>query len=277
MEDSAAAALAQATRPWWPRAGSLLPFVPIALGGDDVLLITTAQSAMPVASQLCLSFQQQIRERSADARRQGELRLAAEHLDIAVSAGVVIAKASHPIFALRRLAEELLRSAKQLSSQLKRRGHGMVSTLDFRVISSPSANPLEEVRNLEYRLPDAPGMGESWGTCRPYPCQPVPGLSRPAWLDLQAAMQLLKGFPRNKLQAWQELLYTDPPLNAELELSLMLAHMQPKQQIQFRQVARSLGLPNERDLFLQDVLAEHASRRFSPLPDLVELSEFIPR
>ena len=277
LETAMLAAVIEATQPHWPQQGKLLPFIPVLIGGDDIILITTADTALPIAHKICLAFQEKVNRQLAEAQ------FGSQPLTVAMSAGVVIAKASHPIFALETLAGELLQSAKKLSRTFQQQGHGQVCTLDFRVITSPTANSWEKVLEQEFRLPTPPdAMGHLLtATCRPYPCQRVEGVSRPAWDDLVAAVQRLKqdGFPRNKLHVWQDMLWYDPPIAGVLALSQMRQRLSAAHKQTMAHIADRLYLEKRSPLSLADdlYLLEPFNRQdyLSPLPDITEVYEFI--
>lgn len=275
LENAALAALIAATRPYWNQDREVLPFLPIVLGGDDLLVLATGESAFPIAASLSSHFQNEVRVRSKERKEQGEMRFEGEALDVSMSVGVAIAHTTYPLFALEELAEQLLRSAKRYSMELRRMGLGEVGTLDFRVISTSSADPWEQVREREYRLMTPPGALEQWGTARPYPVLPVEGLQRPAWSDVESGLRRLKAsrFPRNKLNAWRDLLWVEPSLQAQLELSAMLSRLTREQQKEMEAIARQLGLSDVTQFFFTDPV--QMSHRLSPLPDLVEVYDFI--
>lgn len=281
LETAMLAAVLEATQPHWSQQSGLLPFIPVLIGGDDIILITTADTALPIAHKICLAFQEKVNQQLAGA--QSITKSDDEPLTVAMSAGVVIAKASHPVFALETLAGELLQSAKKLSRTFQQRGHGQVSTLDFRVITSPTANSWEKVLEQEFRLPTpTDAMGHLLtATCRPYPCHRVEGVSRPAWDDLVAAVQRLKqdGFPRNKLHAWQDMLWYDPPIASVLALNQMRQRLNTKHREAMAYIADRLFLEKRSPFSLADelYLLEPFNRQdyLSPLPDMTELYEFI--
>lgn len=76
-----------------------LPFEPIILGGDDVIVVTSASSALEVAMDIINFFAQEVQGTVAKS--------------ISLSAGVAIAPAKYPLSNVVELAEELLKSAKK--------------------------------------------------------------------------------------------------------------------------------------------------------------------
>jgi len=271
MEDTIVAATAEALKPWLVQPGNKLPFFTIAIGGDDLLLITIAQAALPLAAAICLAFQEGMRAGSAKLKAEDKLKIGEEALLVGMSAGVVLAKASHPLFALREMAGDLLKSAKQFSNDpaLKTIASEPVCSLDFRLVTSPSANPWEVVKQEEFKLTS---VNERWATCRPYPCEDIPGLDRPSWNNLTEAAHALQGFPHNRLHAWQDLLRVESDVQSELAISLFQSHLRSDEKPRLRDAAKHLRLQDETTLFLRDPL--NPARQISPLPDLEEVHEF---
>lgn len=96
------------------------PFEVILVGGDDVLLIVPACDALPAAHAICKQFEEKM---TTDQRT--------------MSAGVIIAEHHTPVYFLRRLATDLLKSAK-------RDGRG--STVDFLVLKGQGTRSAEQAR-----------------------------------------------------------------------------------------------------------------------------------
>ncbi|MBP6472073.1 MAG: hypothetical protein KA773_16615 [Chloroflexi bacterium] len=117
-----------------PKDNKTLPFEIITIGGDDVLLIVPAYAALPVARDICADF------------GAAMTPLALNGLSPSMSAGVVIAQDSNPIYFIHDLARQLLKSAK------KGRRDQSGAALDFMVLKSQStlATRLEDVRKSPY-------------------------------------------------------------------------------------------------------------------------------
>lgn len=260
-----------------PAVARGLPVVPVLIGGDDVILITPAQVALPVAARLCVEFGRRVADRSREAKEAGLMHFEGDQLEATMSVGVALAKASHPIFALQELARELTTSAKQLSATLRRRGYGLCPSLDFRIISSSSANPWKQVKKRELQLPSTGQVAqEKWATSRPYPCERIPGLNRPTWPDLQEAVSRLHEgrFPRNKLHLWQNFMQSDYSTERiELEVKLLQSRLNARHQALMDEVSQLLHLPGHSDFFLTDPLEPKFA--LSPLPDIVEVYDFL--
>lgn len=117
-----------------------LPFELITIGGDDVVLICTAERGLAIAAQLCRRMAALVNERLAAAGISLEQPFSA-------SAGVVIAHDSLPIVLLERRAYDLLRSAK--------RAHGSSGGgVDYYIVTTPGLEPITQIRERDYRSRD---------------------------------------------------------------------------------------------------------------------------
>ena len=109
--------------------GTCRPFEIITIGGDDALLIVPGDAALPVALSISRAFARIL----ANGRKKTPT----------MSAGVVIAHDSNPVYFLREMAYKLLRSAKKGKAQ---KGQGCI---DFLVLKSQSvmATDVKDVRS----------------------------------------------------------------------------------------------------------------------------------
>jgi CRISPR-associated protein Cmr2 len=121
------------------------PFEIIAIGGDDLLLIVPAKYAFEIALAIGYRFESNP-ELAAQSPRTLNDRYngPAPHPDynfsgytprIGLSAGVIIAQETAPIFFLRDLVEELLKSAKKLANRYAER-NDFGGAVDFMVLKS---------------------------------------------------------------------------------------------------------------------------------------------
>jgi hypothetical protein len=131
-----------------------LPVLVLILGGDDMTLVTTAESALPLANKFSQKFQQKTVEKKNVP-------------EISMSVGVVISKITFPIFSYAKLGEELLKSAKRLSREMMKVGKE-VGAIDFMVVTSPSTKSLEEVRRDTFYYEKKDTGERFWLTARPY-------------------------------------------------------------------------------------------------------------
>ncbi len=145
-------------------AGHRHPFEVILVGGDDVLLIVPACDALPVAQAICQHFEEKM---AADQRT--------------MSAGVVIAEHHTPVYFLRRLAADLLKSAK-------RDGRG--STVDFLVLKGQGTRSAEQARERIEMGPETLILNHG-----PYTLEELDRLLKQVRRGKEA------GFPRSQLHA----------------------------------------------------------------------------
>jgi len=119
------------------------PFEILTIGGDDLLLIVPANYAFDITLMLGYHFERALgkelprtlQDRYRGTEKESGGRFAAYTPEIGLSAGLVIAQENAPIFFLRDLAEELLKSAKQKARANAKLGD-MGGAVDFMVMKS---------------------------------------------------------------------------------------------------------------------------------------------
>ncbi|NPV30714.1 MAG: type III-B CRISPR-associated protein Cas10/Cmr2 [Firmicutes bacterium] len=122
-------------------------FEVLSIGGDDVFLIVPAHVALPVAITIAQEAEKAlsrypITQQTKDYqwRRVHRIQMQNERgpavqSKVSLSAGVVIAEQHTPIFFLRQLVEELLKSAKAKAKRLRDEDY-YGATIDFLVLKS---------------------------------------------------------------------------------------------------------------------------------------------
>lgn len=160
----------RARRAWDPRPRfdpqtgrwrRFLPFEVITIGGDDIILICTAEQGLQVAIELSRKFgevvNQELRDQGLLPAEEQEQKL------VSASVGVVIAHDSMPIVQLQRRGADLLKSAK-------RRAAPGAGGIDFHVVTTPSLDRISTVRAQQYAA--GPRVGgekrQTELTSRPY-------------------------------------------------------------------------------------------------------------
>ncbi len=124
------------------------PFEILAIGGDDLFLIVPGRQAFDIALAIGYSFEAELAANlpgmdQARSSQQFVQRYGAETRfqtapytpSIGLSAGVLIAQENAPIFFLRDLVEELLKSAKKLAKHNAQQ-HYYGGAIDFMVLKS---------------------------------------------------------------------------------------------------------------------------------------------
>ncbi len=119
-------ALREATRRHAPSEGKK-PYVELLLGGDDLLLVTAADLALPIAHDLARNFEE------SSVGLLDEVGIPNDRLTLSV--GVVLAHVDYPIAELLRLADKRLKTAKQRSF---REGY-RTGAVDFEIVTSAVA------------------------------------------------------------------------------------------------------------------------------------------
>jgi len=118
----------------------VLPFIPLIVGGDDVVCVVPGGWALDVAHRFCGGFPAHLEEcfKSLNTPMSPP----------GMSAGVVICKHKFPIQLAMDLAKELLRSAKTRCREL---GEPDPGAIDFAVVSDDAPRSLASVRESSYK------------------------------------------------------------------------------------------------------------------------------
>ena len=137
-------ALARCAPPRTPSDGdeARLPWEIIFLGGDDVLLATTSDLAVPVTQAITSEIERRSRELFRDLSLEREF--------LSMAAGIAIGDPSTPIGVLRSLAGELEESAKNRTYEAAEKDRE-VSTVDFHRITAQGTTTLRAIRDRELR------------------------------------------------------------------------------------------------------------------------------
>ncbi len=165
----------------------VLPFEIIFIGGDDLMLVAAADKAVEIACTLCSRFEEhgaRIFERAGISPPQR----------LSMSAGVVLAHASLPIYHLQTVADDLLKSAKRRSLDLLRNRDEERSCIDFHVVTASASESPALMRKTEW-VRQSEGLSL---TERPYTPNELLVL-----LDRIRALRR-SGFPNSKLQLLYE-------------------------------------------------------------------------
>ncbi len=192
------------------------PFEILTIGGDDLLLIVPGSRAFDVALTIAYEFERSLAQHlpappNAQASHKVHTRYARETLitrepytpSVGLSAGVVIAHESAPIFFLRDLVEELLKRAKQLARRYagQRDYYYYGGAVDFMVLKSVTmvADSVEAFRKAALH-----DESDRRLTARPYAWHEFAGL-------LETARALKRAnFPRSQLYRLRQVMETTP-------------------------------------------------------------------
>jgi hypothetical protein len=144
-----------------PRRG-VTPIVPLVLGGDDLTVVCDGQQALPFTKAFIDYFEEETRNHAAIKAILKD--------GVTSCAGVAIVKPHFPFFSGYQLAEDLLKSAKQLKP---------LSAIDYHILYDASGPDLERIRR-ELTVDD----GKTLLVGRPYVATPNQGSDHRRWSDL---------------------------------------------------------------------------------------------
>jgi|GEM_PF-425286 len=111
------------------------PLIPLMLGGDDLLLVSRADIALPFVVMLCEAL--------------GKLQCDNDGFKLTLGVGVVFAKHTIPIHRLHEVAEQLAGSAKRRFRGLKE-GEAKRSVVDWAVFSTACVDDPTDVRRRDW-------------------------------------------------------------------------------------------------------------------------------
>lgn len=172
-------------------------FVPaefVLAGGDDLILVVPAHTALDVAACFISLYQEKTVALQAQWQQRNELQRKFAPEGLTTSAGVVIAHASYPASQLVDLVGELMKLAKRKAADMAENNH-LEGTVDFTVIHNAGSERIRERRNKEYKTQEA------ILTERPYTATDA--------FKLLEQIRALKGsdIPRTKLQGLYPILF----------------------------------------------------------------------
>lgn len=176
-----------------PRDGTL-PWEVVFLGGDDILLFTTASIALPMAETLI----ENVRTETAPLTEPYDR----EYLSLGV--GIVAADPHVPVSVLRRLAGDLEDSAKELSYAHDEE----VSAVDYHRVAGQGGTTLDHVRQETLRPErdywDEPSASRTRLTARPFTADDLRSVRSVATAWQEACL------PRGKMHRLRECLFKSP-------------------------------------------------------------------
>lgn len=250
-----------------PAGGQSWPFDILMIGGDDLVMVTRAESALEVGL--------------AVMQRFGELTEAGYDRPLRLSVGMAIAHAHYPFGQLLRLAESTLKFAKKQAAKHRQqepdRAEGL---LNFVVVSS--ANHLEFEKFYKKQLMGwAELADEKFGdqakrlyrTLRPYTATDLAAL-------IEKVRQLKAlNTPTTKLEQLRALLFQTRKQAMVDSLSLLF-HWRNSDQRSAIQEAVAHFNPGDKGLLFpwyQVGPVEAEARYYTPLLDLAEIYDFVAK
>lgn len=189
-EQAVMTALGEVINSWWDTAGAamhdaddegpiILPFRPLLVGGDDILLLCHPSYAMRLAESIAERFEDLTRQEAEQAKPEFDLWPGTgNHLTI--SGGIVYTAVTFPLAAGIQYAESLQSSAKSIRERLRRDGEPTPAAIDWeqlteKAIDTPQARRARELRFIDEDLPRSP---EIWLTERPWRVEQINGRLR---------------------------------------------------------------------------------------------------
>lgn len=238
-----AMALAAAYPPPAADSNRALPFEVITIGGDDVMLVCTAERGLEIAEALSSGFQ---RELAPIVERL----LGTDYPRPSASVGVVIAHDSHPIINLQTRASELLKHAKRVHG-----GDG----IDFHIVSTPGLEPIKTIRQIQYY--DRPG--EAVRTMRPY--------QRTLFKTFLEQARLIHTLPGSKrAQLYDAAVRAPDSMSVTFDVLRVQARMRTSDRTNLLLALQRLGVGVRYPFAEAD-----AAGLLLPLLDLIEAAEFV--
>ncbi len=248
------------------------PFDILMLGGDDLIMVTRAESAIAVGKTVMEKFTELTKARYTQ-EYGGE--------PLCVSVSVVIAHAHYPFGALQNLAETGLKFAKK--EGVKRRQEGQSwdgGLLNFFVVSS--ANHLDfgeyygETLTDYVTTTDKTKEKNLYRTLRPYN-----GTDLTLLLETIGKLRKAKA-PSSKLEQLRSAIF-QPKMQAMIDCLILLFHLRSDKQrqaiweavINFMTNANKPAKPTQFSLLFP--WFQQGNKFFTPLLDLVELYEFVDK
>lgn len=192
------------------------PFEILTIGGDDLLLLVPGKYALDIALTIAQTFEQYMPDPQAGSRRLNDrynshqqrlpYNFANTTPEVGISAGVLIAHENMPIFFLRTLVEELLKSAKKLARERFNQHGDRGGAVDFMVLKAITMVTDDIPTFRAAALNDDPQPTEQTKrlTARPYTWHELAGLISTVRVLKQARM------PRSQLYRLRDSLETAP-------------------------------------------------------------------
>lgn len=226
---------------------NLLPVNILILGGDDMVMVTTAETAIKIALEYCDKFQKATEKNSSTP-------------EISISAAVVIAKDTYPINSYMALGEELLKSAKKKSREYIE-DDKEVGTIDYKVVTAAFSESIKITRYKKDRYYKKYN-NEFLLTFKPYLLEDMRKLT-----DLGAKFKE-KQFPRNKIKSFESILRRGKEVSI-LEFLTMKSRLSKEQKGIMNKFLKDFNMINQMPWRKKD------NRYESNLLDLVEIYEIL--
>lgn len=257
------------------------PFDILLLGGDDLVMVTRAESALEVALAVMQRFSRLANQGYTD-KYQTEAPEECRPTPLHVSVAVTIAHANFPFGELLRLTESSLKFAKKAAAERRQQDdrfhEGM---LNFLVVSSANHLDFKRYYNDQLRVDaeyNSLTPSKLYRSLRPY--------TAAKFEKLLKAARLLKELntPRTKLEQLRALLFQTRRQAMVDALSLLFHWRSERQRRAIQKIVADFS-PEESQTGLQfpwfqidgekDKNGNQTTAYFTPLLDLIEIYDFI--
>lgn len=264
-------AVIQAMRgPLWPSPNdACFPFDVLLLGGDDLVMVTTADRALDAVMTITKAFTRAFCDNPHTRDLQPLIRNLTGQNSPTLSVGVAFVHAKFPFATSLELAESALKFAKTGLAELRQAQpdaapQGMIN---FMVVHSSNALDFEAIYEQELYSKKE----HLYRTLRPYTIEKMEAL-------MEAARRNLHGIPTTKLHQTREALFLDSRQRAALATfaALVGAKEREKDDI-FRIVKRfaEQAGSNSDDFPWYAVKDKDDVSYYTPLLDAIELHDFL--
>lgn len=231
-----------------PEHNTVLPFDILLLGGDDLVMVVTADRALEVAAHVVERFTQLTMERWGHPLR--------------LSISVTFSHVNYPIGSLIHLAEGSLKHAKREAA--KRRLDGLSNVdgglINFLVVSS--SNHLDYGRFFRQTLRSEERNEVFVRTCRPYSVKEL--------RDLLITVRSMRSTPRNKLEQLRSAVFKS---RRQGNIDAMMVVLRLRNREQREQILSLFGNSVQDQVFLP--WRQENARWVTPVLDVVELLDFV--
>jgi len=260
-----------------------IPLVPVVVGGDDLTVILDGTRALSFTKRFLESF----RRRTGESEVVSEICEAAGHASrrLGICAGICVAKGHFPFSESYRLAEELLKSAKQVKHAVGPEG----TAIDFHILYDSVVTSLREIREkLRIRRPADP-EGDVILTAKPFVVAGEGASFKEKysfweglhdWMTFRGAAKAIEAsdsdgkklFPSSQAHSVRDFLFAEETVTQEAEWGHMLSSYG-----EFASAWRSATGGSALYKKLVDNSDENKERRFAATPflDALEAVEFL--
>jgi len=227
------------------------PFDVLMLGGDDLIMVTRAESAVAVGKTVMEKFTE-FTQPYSEKYQCGSLR---------VSVSVVIAHANYPFGALQKLAESGLKFAKKEGAKRDKK-EGL---LNFLVVNS--ANHLDFGEYYKQTLTQKEGHESMlYRSQRPYTATNLEILLN--------QIEQVRDVPRSKLEQLRQAVFKS---KNQASLDAMMALLRLRDKEQRKALLKLFGTEVEQQLHIPWLPKKDSHDFITPIVDIAELIDFVAR